>query len=633
MKLEQIRGRSVRRNKSSLQSRVRAVLAALALGATVAASAHDVGDPLAAPTVLAQNAGKSRGGGKPVQLEGILTVVHADYFAEGKSTHALVVHEDNGHDTEVRFNGSPPKMGSRVSVNGMQAVDGSVDVSDASVVAEAAATTSQTLAASSTQNAIFILVRFLDTASVPFAQTDVQSVATGSSKSVANYYQEVSYGRQLLNVTVTPWLVAQIYTPATCDYTSIANAANSAASAAGYNLSSYVNKFYVMPRVSACGWAGLAYVGSPYQSWSNGYNSGQVYTHELGHNFGLYHAGSVSCLGSGCSASEYGDPYSTMGNQAMMHYDSYQKAKLGWLPAYATHSGGTATYTLTPFEVAGGANYAVKIAAASNRTYWIEYRQPTGLFDTVSGVQFRVSTPFQSSSGTDDTEIFNSGVGMSGLPVGSTYTDSTYGISVAVTSATSTGATIQVSSASIASSSTSVTSSLNPAQVGNTVTFTAKVTGSSPTGTVQFTADGGALCTATLSGGSAPCSTSGLAAGTHNISASYSGDVNNKPSASPMLSETVSSVTSTTPPVVNISSPANGATVSGVVTLSARATASAGVRSLVLYLDGVAVASTNSTSVSARWNTKKAASGTHTISSTVTDAAGRQATATIQVKK
>jgi hypothetical protein len=635
MNLEQTKQRLVRRTLSS-KSRICAALAALTLGATVIASAHEVGDSSAAPTLLAQSAGKSNGVGRgQAQRQGVLTLLHTDYFAEGKSEQSLVVHEDNGNDTHVRFSGAPPKMGSRVSVTGTFAQDGSLDVSSASVLADAP-TTLQSGTGTSTQNALFILVKFLDTGAVPFAQTDVQAIAEGNSNSVEAYYQEVSYGHQLLNVTVTPWVTAQMNTSTTCDYTSIANAANSAATAAGYNLSSYVNKFYVMPHNSACGWAGLAYVGSPYQAWSNGYNSGQVYTHELGHNFGLYHAGSVSCLGTGCSASEYGDPYSTMGNQAMMHYDSYQKVRLGWLPGYATHSGGTATYSLAPFEVAGGGNYAVTIPAASNRTYWIEYRQPTGHFDTVSGVQFRVSSPFQSSSGSDDTEIFNSGVALSGLPVGSTYTDSTYGISVTVTSATTTGATIQVTSASIASTSTGLTSSLNPAQVGNTVTFTAKVTGTSPTGTVQFTADGSALCTVSLSGGSAPCGTSGLSAGTHSIVAAYGGDANNKPSTSSALSESVSSNNPpppAAPPSVAIMSPTNGATVSGVVTLSANASASAGVSSLTLSLDGKVVASTNTGSISSRWNTKKASSGTHTISSTVKDKAGNQATATISVKK
>src|SRR5262249_19048219 len=299
-------------------------------------------------------------------------------------------------------------------------------------------------------------------ATLPFTQAQVQAVAQTNANSVQAYYQEVSYGHQALNVTVTPWLTASTNTSTNCDYNNIASAANSAATAAGYNLSNYVNKFYVMPHNTSCGWAGLAYVGSPYTAWSNGYNSGQVFTHELGHNFGLLHAGSVSCLGAGCGVAEYGDGYDTMGNSAMMHYNSFQKSRLGWLPGYTSHTGGTATYNLTPLEVAGGTNYAVRIAAASNRTYWIEYRQPTGLFDTVSGVQFRVASPFESSSGSDDTEIFNTGASVAGLPVGSTYTDSTYGISVTVMSATPTGASVQVTSASLASSSTAVTSSLNP---------------------------------------------------------------------------------------------------------------------------------------------------------------------------
>jgi hypothetical protein len=613
-------------------ARVLVSVAALTLGAAFGASAHEAANFSAAPSQIAQSAVKSTPVGPQIQLQGVLALLHADYFAEGRSAQHLVIHEDNGRDTAVRFATSPPQTGARVSVTGTLALDGVLEVSDTSVLSDATVAP-KTLSMSSTQNAIFILVKFLDTTSVPFAQTDAQAVAVNNSNSVENYYQEVSYGHQLLNVTVTPWLVAQMNTSTTCNYTSIANAANSAATAAGYNLSNYVNKFYVMPHNSACGWMGLAYVGSPYQAWSNGYNSAQVFTHELGHNFGLYHGGSVSCLGAGCAVSEYGDPYDTMGNQALMHYDSYQKSRLGWLPGYATHMGGTATYSLAPLEATGGANYAVKISAASNRTYWIEYRQPLGLFDTVSGVQFRVSSPFESSSGSDDTQIFNTGSGMSGLPVGGTYTDSTYGISVTVMSADSTGANIQVSSASFAATSTALTSSLNPAPFGGTVTFTAKVTGSSPTGTVQFTSDSGALCTVSLSGGAAPCSTSGLVVGTHSIVAAYGGDANNAPSTSSVLSESITSATSTTPPVVTITSPANGATVKGTVTISAKATDNVGVASMMLYLDGAVIATTNMASISYKWNTRKAASGMHTISATAKDTAGNQASATIQVTK
>ena len=425
-------------------------------------------------------------------------------------------------------------------------------------------------------------------------------------------------------------------TSTTCDYTSIANAANSAATAAGYALSNYKNKFYVMPHNSACGWMGLAYVGSPYQAWSNGYNSGQVYTHEMGHNFGLYHAGSASCLSAGCSVAEYGDPYNTMGNKAMMHYDSAQKARLGWIPssAVASHAGGTANYTLYPFEASGGATYAVKIAAASNRTYWLEYRQPLG-FDASSsgGVQFRVASPFASSSGSDDTEIFNSGIGLAGLPAGSTYTDATYGISVTVLSAGASGAMIQVSSASLASTATALTSSVNPASVGTSVSFNAKVTGNAPSGTVSFTANGNALCAATLSSGSATCTSSKLAAGSNTIVASYSGDTANAASTSPALSEMVASVTDTTPPAVTITNPVNGATISTKTTISVKATDNVAVASITLYLDGAVVATTNMATLSYNWNWRKAKTGSHTISAVAKDSTGNQSTATIQVNK
>ena len=41
----------------------------------------------------------------------------------------------------------------------------------------------------------------------------------------------------------------------------------------------------------------------------------------MGHNFGLYHAGSVDCganviAPSGCTVTEYGDPFVIMGNQS-----------------------------------------------------------------------------------------------------------------------------------------------------------------------------------------------------------------------------------------------------------------------------------------------------------------------------
>jgi hypothetical protein len=85
---------------------------------------------------------------------------------------------------------------------------------------------------------------------------------------------------------------------------------------------------------------------------------------------------------------------------------------------------------------------------------------------------------------------------------------------------------------------------------------------------------------------------------------------------------------------VTITSPGNGTTISGTqVTISAKATDNVGVKSLVLSIDGAVAASTNLGSLTYRWNTKKVANGSHTISAVAKDAAGNSATSTITVKK
>jgi len=77
-----------------------------------------------------------------------------------------------------------------------------------------------------------------------------------------------------------------------------------------------------------------------------------------------------------------------------------------------------------------------------------------------------------------------------------------------------------------------VATSANPSPTGSNVTLTATVTAVSPasgtpTGTVQFLADGSALgAPATLSGGVASLTTNGLAHGVHTITAQYAGDGN-----------------------------------------------------------------------------------------------------------
>ena len=94
------------------------------------------------------------------------------------------------------------------------------------------------------------------------------------------------------------------------------------------------------------------------------------------------------------------------------------------------------------------------------------------------------------------------------------------------------GAGIQIQLESVKLTTTSVTSSANPSVYGQSVTFTATVTGAgTPTGSVQFKDNGAALgAPVNLAGSSANLTTSALTVGTHTITAEYSGDSSFAPS-------------------------------------------------------------------------------------------------------
>jgi uncharacterized repeat protein (TIGR03803 family) len=125
-----------------------------------------------------------------------------------------------------------------------------------------------------------------------------------------------------------------------------------------------------------------------------------------------------------------------------------------------------------------------------------------------------------------------------------------------------------------------LTSSLNPSTVGQSVTFTATVSGNSPTGTVEFFIGSTSLGSRTLSNGVAALSTSKIVAGTHSITAVYSGDANNAPSTSAAVTQVVKAATGTT-----LTSSKNPSTFRTAVTFTASVKGSAPTGT-VTFLDG-----------------------------------------------
>jgi Bacterial Ig-like domain (group 3) len=599
-----------------------------------------------------------------VQIEGTLLLAHLDFPDSGRGEYLYMLRDDAGRTTRLNLasdDGVAP--GVRIAAQGTLSADGrSLDVSVLTITgapAPKARTEGQPIGQAITNNVLVILLKFTDSpASDPFTQAQVQDVMTNATTGVAHYYSEVSYGQQILNITVTNWLVgrnpsthAPMPTPSGCDFDTMGSYGNTAAVDAGYT-GSYHNWFYVMPPNGACGFLGVSYIGGN-TAWSNGVNDIKVYAHELGHNFGLYHAASLTCaggasIGGTCSSSEYGDPFDVMGNISSMHFNSAQKAKLGWIPSSSikTQGSGFQQYSLDALEIGSGSTYAVNIpiAANPNRTYWIEYRQPLG-FDSAltpanaSAAQIRVANPFETCTGcqiflglnfSDDTELLDMTAGSTpgtfsdaGLSVGSTFIDSAYGITIQVVSADGAHLVLNVTTpgGSTTPTTTTLVSALNPAVSGNNVAFTATVGGSAPTGTVKFTDAGTVLagCSAVpLTGAgntrSATCSTSALATGTHSIVASYSGDGSNSASSSPSLSQIINTKAVTTTGLVSATNPS---IVGATATFTASVTGTTPTGTVSFNDGGTAISGCGSVALTGAGNTRGAVCSTAVLSAGV----------------
>src|SRR6266566_4938723 len=105
----------------------------------------------------------------------------------------------------------------------------------------------------------------------------------------------------------------------------------------------------------------------------------------------------------------------------------------------------------------------------------------------------------------------------------------------------------------------------------------------------------------------------------------HSTDASNYSVASSDL--TLTTAADTTPPTVSISSPVNGVTVSGTITVTANASDNVGVASVQFLLDGANLGSLDTTSpYSVSWNTTTASNASHALSAIAKDAAGNSTT-------
>jgi large repetitive protein len=149
-------------------------------------------------------------------------------------------------------------------------------------------------------------------------------------------------------------------------------------------------------------------------------------------------------------------------------------------------------------------------------------------------------------------------------------------------------------------------------------------TGTAETGsTVKLFSDGVQIGSGTATGGVYGITTTQLSDGTRNITATATDAANNVSSPSGALSVTIN----TTPPTVVITSPSNGATISGTEPVTASASDDVPIAGVLFMLDGLPPGADDTTApYEVPFNTTHTSNGSHSLTATARDAAGNQTT-------
>ncbi|OLD56744.1 MAG: hypothetical protein AUI64_01705, partial [Acidobacteria bacterium 13_1_40CM_2_64_6] len=180
----------------------------------------------------------------------------------------------------------------------------------------------------------------------------------------------------------------------------------------------------------------------------------------------------------------------------------------------------------------------------------------------------------------------------------------------------------------------SMTAPASGATVSTSVTVSANASDNLGVAGVQFTLDGANLgAEDTTSPYSFAWDTTTTSNGSHSLTAVARDAAGNTTTSTPVTVTVNNTTPDTTPPTVSITAPANGATVSASITVSANAADDVGVAGVQFKVDGVNLGAEDTTSpYSFAWNTTTASNGSHALTAVARDAAGNTTTsATVTV--
>src|SRR5438128_1608960 len=278
----------------------------------------------------------------------------------------------------------------------------------------------------------------------------------------------------------------------------------------------------------------------------------------------------------------------------------------------------SATFTS---ETASGwqqVNFSGPVAITANTAYVASYHTTIGHYAgdasyfATTGVN---NAPLHTYTNTSATPEAPYAYGSASQFPTSTYNSANYWVDVAFSASASGGGggtALKVGTASLPNASQSVAYSQGLTASGGTSPYSWSVSsGTLPTG---------------LS-----LSSTGTISGTPTVAGAFPFTVAVKDAASASASASLSiNVVTAAPPTVSISSPANGATVSGTTTVSGVASDGLTITSVQVSVDGGSFANASgTTNWSFSLNTNSFSNGSHTLSAKVSDSAGLSATSSV----
>jgi hypothetical protein len=287
-------------------------------------------------------------------------------------------------------------------------------------VAAVAATTTGRMLTRGPRTVAVVMVNFTSLPATPWTADEARTTVFTGATSLNAFEHEQSFGAVSLagklraDGDVFGWYTIPQST-ATCDPDAWMAGANTAAVAAGVDLTGYQHHIYVFPRVAACGWSGAADMPGT-DSFINGTMSTRVLAHEFGHNLGAEHASALRCAdaagvpvaySTACTLSEYGDPYDVMG-LSDRHYAAFRKAEAGFIPATGlTTVAQTGTYRIGSSSTQPGSG-SLRVQRGTGPDFWyFDLRSPSGSFEnvaasdpSVTGVTVRLAGDYRTGART-----------------------------------------------------------------------------------------------------------------------------------------------------------------------------------------------------------------------------------------